>query len=66
MFGISLRDPLTLGASAALLTMVALLACYLPARPAAQYLLSTTLSLRSDGSGRVAQVIGFEDIVLIV
>ena len=35
VFGISPRDPLTLGASAVLLTMVALLACYLPARRAA-------------------------------
>jgi putative ABC transport system permease protein len=36
VFGISPRDPLTLGASAVLLTMVALLACYLPARRAAR------------------------------
>jgi putative ABC transport system permease protein len=36
VFGISPRDPLTLGASAVLLTMVALPACYLPARRAAR------------------------------
>jgi putative ABC transport system permease protein len=36
VFGISPRDPMTLGASAVLLTMVALLACYLPARRAAR------------------------------
>jgi putative ABC transport system permease protein len=34
LFGVGVRDPMTLGAVAALLTMVALLACYLPARRA--------------------------------
>jgi len=34
LFGVSARDPLTFVAVAALLTAVALLACYLPARRA--------------------------------
>ena len=36
LFGVGERDPLTLGAVAALLTGVALLACYIPARRAAK------------------------------
>jgi putative ABC transport system permease protein len=46
MFGISPRDLLTLGASAMLLTMVALLACYLPARRAAR--LDPLVALRTE------------------
>ena len=34
LFGLSAADPLTFGLTAALLTIVALLACYLPARRA--------------------------------
>jgi putative ABC transport system permease protein len=34
LFGVGARDPLTIGAVAALLTVVALLACYIPARRA--------------------------------
>ena len=34
LFGVGARDPLTIGAVAALLTAVALLACYIPARRA--------------------------------
>ena len=36
LFGVSGRDPLTLGAVTAALTLVALLACYIPARRAAR------------------------------
>jgi putative ABC transport system permease protein len=36
LFGVSAADPLTLTASALLLLMVALLACWIPARRAAQ------------------------------
>ena len=34
MFGVTVTDPATLGAVAALLTAVTLLACYLPSRSA--------------------------------
>jgi putative ABC transport system permease protein len=34
LFGVGARDPMTIGAVAALLTAVALLACYIPARRA--------------------------------
>jgi len=34
LFGLSAADPLTFGFTAALLTIAALLACYLPARRA--------------------------------
>ncbi len=36
LFGVSARDPLTLGASAVVLVLVAFLACYIPARRAAK------------------------------
>jgi putative ABC transport system permease protein len=36
LFGVGPRDPLTLGGSAAILAVVALLACYIPARRAAR------------------------------
>ncbi len=36
LFGVSARDPLTLGASAVVLVFVAFLACYIPARRAAK------------------------------
>jgi putative ABC transport system permease protein len=36
VFGVTARDPATLGAVAALLTVVTLLACYMPARSAAR------------------------------
>jgi putative ABC transport system permease protein len=34
LFGVGERDPMTMGAVAAILTCVALLACYIPARRA--------------------------------
>jgi len=34
LFGVGERDPVTIGSVAALLTVVALLACYVPARRA--------------------------------
>ena len=34
LFGVGERDPMTIGAVAAILTCVALLACYIPARRA--------------------------------
>jgi putative ABC transport system permease protein len=36
LFGVGARDPQTLGAAAAVLAAVALLACYIPARRAAR------------------------------
>jgi putative ABC transport system permease protein len=36
LFGVSARDPLTLGVSAVLLACVSLLACWIPARRAAR------------------------------
>jgi predicted permease len=46
LFGIGARDPLTFAGAAALLFVIALLACYLPARRAAR--LHPTMALRTD------------------
>jgi ABC-type lipoprotein release transport system permease subunit len=46
VFGVTVRDPATLGAVAALLTVVTLLACYMPARSAAS--IDPSEALRSE------------------
>ena len=46
LYGVNPRDPLVFGSTAAVLFVVALLACWIPARRAAQ--LSPTIALRAD------------------
>jgi ABC-type lipoprotein release transport system permease subunit len=46
LYGVNPRDPVIFAAMAVLLLMVALLACWIPARRAAQ--LSPTIALRTD------------------
>jgi ABC-type antimicrobial peptide transport system permease subunit len=46
LYGISAGDPLTLASAAAILTLVALLACYFPARRAAR--VDPIISLRAN------------------
>ena len=46
LYGVSPRDPIVFGAMAIALQLIALLACWIPARRAAQ--LSPTIALRAD------------------